>query len=207
MPWRVTAQTPTAVTMELTDTPETRVNYPFAFRMLLTYRIERGRLHWEQAIENHSPEPMPFNTGFHPYIRLPLTPKSRREACFVNIPDCRRHTWTGNYELFQAEPFSAQRWSVMLDVVDSLLLDGFERPELALEDEGSGLEVAVNFAGAPQYRFVVIWSRSPADPFYCIEPWTALPNPFSRLDTGELTLLPAGGVFQAAMHLEVRPRI
>jgi galactose mutarotase-like enzyme len=51
---------------------------------------------------------------------------------------------------------------------------------------------------------VVIWSRSTSDPFYCIEPWTALPNAFSRRDTGELTLVPPGGEFRAAMHMDIR---
>lgn len=204
LPWRVTDQSATRLAMGLTDTAATRENYPFAFRMGLTYWLDGGRLHWEQTVENRSGEIMPFSTGFHPYLPLPLTPRSRRDACFVDLPDCRRHTWTGNYERFMAQPFRGQRWSVMQDVVDSLLLDGFACPELTLQDETSGVEAAVNFAEAPQFRFVVIWSRSPADPFYCIEPWTALPNPFSRLGSGELTLLPPGERFRAGMHMEVR---
>lgn len=204
MPWCVTDQSESSVTMELVDTPETRVNYPFAFRMLLTYRLEAGRLHWEQVVQNRSPGVLPFSTGFHPYIPLPLTPKGRRDTCFVNIPACRRHFWAGNYETFHAKPFPAVRWSVMTDVVDSLLLDGFPTPELALQDEASGVEVAVNFAGAPQHPFVVIWSRSTSEPCYCIEPWTALPNAFSRRETGELTLVPPGGEFRAAMHMDIR---
>lgn len=206
MPWRVTEQDAGAVTMELVENQETKLNYPFAFRLSLTYRLQGGRLSWEQSVENRSAEPLPFSTGFHPYIRLPLTAASRREACFVDLPACRRWRWTGNYEAFQSEPFAATRLSVMPDVSDSLLLDDLPRPELSLHDEGSGLEVALNFEQSPQHRFVVIWSRSPAEPFYCIEPWTALPNPFSRLETGELMVLAPGDVFRAGMFLEVRQR-
>lgn len=135
MPWAVTERSAASVTMELNDTPQTRENYPFAFRMRLTFRLEADRLHWEQTVENRSPGPLPFSTGFHPYLPLPLTPKGR----------VLRHS------------------------------------------------------------FVIIWSRSPSDPFYCIEPWTALPNAFSREEAGELILVPPGGEFRAAMFLEVRP--
>ncbi len=205
LPWAVLDRSDTHVAMELADHETTRAQYPFAFRLQLVYRLRQGQLHWEQTVENRGDEPLPFSTGFHPYIPIPLTPRGRRDACYVSLPDCRRYTWTGHYERFTPQPFPATRWSVMTDVVDSLLLDGFARPELTLQDEASGVEVHLDFAQAPHHRFVVVWSRSPADPFYCLEPWTALPNAFSRLDSGELTILPPGAVFRAAMHLEVRP--
>src|SRR5207244_13201487 len=81
--WSSREQDAASVRLELTDTEATRVNYPFAFRLCLTYRLSQGRLHWEQVIENCSAEPLPFSTGFHPYFAVPLTPKSRRDACFV----------------------------------------------------------------------------------------------------------------------------
>src|SRR5213592_166445 len=88
--WAVREQTAASLSMELTESEATRADYPFAFRCCLTYRLNQGRLHWEQVIENRSAGPLPFSTGFHPYFAVPLTPNSRRDACFVEIPEARR---------------------------------------------------------------------------------------------------------------------
>src|SRR5205814_8020187 len=39
--WSVKEQTPTSITMELTDNETTRANYPFSFRFCLTYRLNQ----------------------------------------------------------------------------------------------------------------------------------------------------------------------
>ena len=52
--WSVREQTATSLTIELTETETTRADYPFAFRFCLTYRLNQGRLLWEQVVENCS---------------------------------------------------------------------------------------------------------------------------------------------------------
>ncbi|PYM12081.1 MAG: hypothetical protein DME18_12350, partial [Verrucomicrobia bacterium] len=178
--WSILEQTATSITMELTDNEATRASYPFAFRFCLTYRLGRGRLHWEQVVENRSDAPLPFSAGFHPYFAVPLTAKSERGACFVEIPDAKRLTPVGPFERFTARPFPAQNWSVQEEVADTMFLTDLKKQELILIDPVSELEVGFNFEEAPQHRFVAIWSRATNEPFYCLEPWTALPNSFSR---------------------------
>ena len=85
VPWRIADRTPTAVTMEITDSDATRPSYPFAFRYALTYRLERGRLHWHQRIENRDAQPLPFSAGFHPYLRVLLSGPDRNQ-CVVRLP-------------------------------------------------------------------------------------------------------------------------
>ena len=203
--WNVLEQTPTSVKLELTDNEASRTDYPFAFRLALTYRLEQGRLVWEQVVENRSEGPMPFSSGFHPYFPVPLTPASEREACFVEIPEARRFTSVGLFERFTAKSFPAQNWSVQEDVAESLFLGDLKKRELVLVDPASELEVVFNFEGASQYRFVVLWSRTTEEPFYCVEPWTALPNPFGRPKDRELIVLEPGQSFRAGMWLELRP--
>ena len=203
--WQVIDHTETSVTLELTDSEATRADYPFAFRHCLSYRLAQGRLAWEQVIENRSDVAMPFSTGFHPYFAVPLRPVSRREACFVEIPDARRFTPVGLFDRFVAKPFPAQNWSVQEDVADALFLGDLRKRELVLVDPVSELEVIFNFEDAPQHRFIVLWSRTLEDPFYCLEPWTALPNPFGRLKDHELIVLEPRQTFRAAMWMELRP--
>ena len=206
MPWKVVEQTPALVTMEITDTPDLLESYPFQFNHRLTYRLEAGRLHWRQAIENKGDEPMPFSTGFHPYFPVPLSSQGQRQSCYVDIPNCRRLTAQGEFDRFEAGPFPARPWSVAHDVADTMFLTDLSRRDLSLVDPISRLRVVLNWEESPQYRFVALWSRGTESPFYCLEPWTALPNSFLR-PAGELIVLPPGQTFRAAMWLEVKPEV
>lgn len=206
LPWQVVQQEPDAASFELQDSEATRTNYPFAFRQRLTYRLVAGRLHWEQVIENLSEVALPFSTGFHPYFQVPLTPASERSSCFVEIPEARRLTAHGRFDRFTAERFPAQNWSLAEDVAGTLFLTDLQKRELVLVDPVSQLEVLFNYAEAPQHRFLALWSRSPEQPFYCLEPWTALPNSFTRHERDhELILLEPQRTFRAAMWIELRP--
>jgi galactose mutarotase-like enzyme len=202
--WTTVDQTATSVTMELADTEATRVNYPFAFRHRLIYRLSEGRLHWEQVIENRSNEPLPFSTGFHPYFAVPLTSRSRRADCFVEIPEGKRMMQHGRADSFTPKPFAAQNWSVQEDVSGTMFLSHLKKQELLLIDPASELEIVFNFEDAPQHRFVAIWAKTPNEPYYCLEPWTALPNPFGRPKDRELILLEPQKTFRAAMWIELR---
>jgi len=201
--WTVTAHSENAVTMELTDSESTRPNYPFAFRHQFTYRLAAGKLHWEQIVENCSTEPMPFSTGVHPYFQIPLTTRGQRNACFVRVPAAQRLRPVGQFESFEAAPFPAQEFSVREDVTGTFYLGELARPELALVDPLSRLEIVFNWTDAPQHRFVALWSKAGDAPFYCLEPWTAMPNVFTRR-ADDLLLLPSGKTFRAAMWVELR---
>jgi galactose mutarotase-like enzyme len=203
--WTVLEQRTDTLSMELTDSEGTRASYPFSFRQRLTYRLARGRLHWEQVIENLSAEPMPFGTGFHPYLKVPLSDRSEREACYVELPEGRRLRPQNDLERFVSEPFPAQNWSVDQDVADTMYLTDLAQRELLLVDPASELEVALNLEDAPQHRYVALWAKATEAPYYCVEPWTSLPNAFSRTKDRDLIMLEPQRTFRAAFWLEVRP--
>lgn len=207
LPWTVVDQSEGSVAMELRDSAFTHTQFPFSFRHLLTYRLVDGRLHWEQVIENLSDSPMPFATGFHPYFAVPLSPKSIRSACFVETPDAHRVTALKDYTSFSQDPFPSQNWSVQEDVSRTLFLSALKKREFILVDLSSRLEVIFNFDDAPKHRFVALWAPSTDEPFYCIEPWTALPNAFARAKDRELIVLPPQNTFRAAFWIEVRATI
>ncbi len=204
--WLVVARGESALTMELADSEATRAVYPFAFTHRVTYRLDGGRLHFEQTVENRSAEPMPFSTGIHPYFQVPLTPHGERSKCFVRVPACERLTPDARFEHFAVAAQPASQLSVADDVAHTLFFGGFAQPELTLVDPASELEIVLNWEGAPQHRYCAIWSRTTDAPFYCLEPWTALPNSFTRAQPGEITVLAPGETFRAAMWMELRDR-
>jgi galactose mutarotase-like enzyme len=124
----------------------------------------------------------------------------------VRIPRATRFNQIGKAESFFAEPFPPQNLSVGVDVSGTLFLGEFAEPELALVDPTAGIEAVVNFSGSPAYRFAALWSRSTTEAFYCLEPWTALPNSFGRAD-GEVIILTPGETFRASLWLDVRPTV
>lgn len=204
VPWQVVRRSSDAVTLELTDGPGTLPSYPFRFRHQLTYALVAGRLEMRQTVENTDTQPLPFSTGIHPYLRVPLRAGGDRSHCHLRLPRCIRYNPVGKYESFYTEPVAAQNWPVARDVSGTLLLGDFVEKEMALVDPDAGCEVVINFADSPEYRYAAIWSRSVDAPFYCVEPWTALPNSFGRPD-GELIILPPGARFEARLWMDVRP--
>lgn len=203
-PWKVVDRDETSVAMELTDSDATRAQYPFVFRHRLSYQLAGGRLHFEQVIENRSATPMPFATGFHPYFAVPLSPEGTRADCYVEVPDSEQMFPMNSATSFSPSAFPAQNLSLNEDVSGTLFLGRLKKRELILVDPKSRLEVIFNFEDAPSHRFVALWSRSTKEPFYCIEPWTALPNAFTRGKDRELIVLPPQNTFRAAFWIEVR---
>jgi galactose mutarotase-like enzyme len=203
LPWEVTHRTPDSVTLELRDDGETRKNYPFSFLHQITYRLQDGRLNWDQQIENRGTEPLPFSAGFHPYLYVPLTYQGRRRESLIRIPECQKVSPIGSWSGFTREPFSIREWSVNNKLEGTLFLTDLEKPELRLIDPFRKLEIVLNFEAAPKHRFVALWTRFPESPFYCLEPWTSLPNSFTRKEE-DLILLQPGETFQAGMWLEIR---
>ena len=203
VPWQVTLRTPESVTLELKDDEETRKNYPFSFLHRITYRLQDGRLYWDQLIENRGTGPMPFSAGFHPYLYVPLTDQGRRRESFIRIPECQKVSPVGSWSEFTKEPFPLREWNVNNALEGTLFLTDLEKHELCLIDPFRKLEIVLNFEAAPRHRFVALWTRSPESPFYCLEPWTSLPNSFSRKDE-DLILLQPGETFEAEMWLEIR---
>lgn len=201
VPWRVVDRSPSAVTMEISDSEATRPSYPFAFRYALTYRLAGGRLYWHQRIENRDTQPLPFSAGFHPYLRVPLSGPGRNQ-CVVRLPRSRRFHPVDQAGSFFDEPMVAQDLPVSIDASGTLFLGDLGARELSLRDTAGGVAVTLNFDTHPAYRFLALWAPDPASAFFCIEPWTALPNSFGRAD-GEVTVLPPGADFEASLWMDL----
>lgn len=204
LPWRVADRGAAHVAMELTDSDATREAWPFAFSHRVEYRLDHGRLVARHEVVNRSAEPMPFACGIHPYLRVPAVPGGARDACRVRIPRARRLNPIGRWDGHFDEPLPAQELPVAGDFSGTLFLGGLAEPELALVDPASGVETVLNWSDAPDFRYVALWSRTPREPYFCLEPWTALPNAFTRAEPGELRVLAPDAVWKAGWWLDAR---
>ena len=163
------------VTYALTDSDETRKDYPFHFNLSVTYRIEGNRIHVIWHIENTDQKTLPFQIGGHPAFLVPGCRKGEPmraklridnkepERLFGNVGGCI----TPGYHKVKTEDGI---WNVEEDTFkdDAVIFDRSQVKHVEVLDENDAPVVAVDF----KTPAVGIWNPTGKHaPFICIEPW------------------------------------
>ena len=79
--WQIVEHTDDTLQLVLEDSEATRAQYPFRFRVTLTYLVSEDGLTVRQTYENLGSVPMPYNYGFHPYFLTAAPENIRVETC------------------------------------------------------------------------------------------------------------------------------
>lgn len=165
-----TAATTCRYVLETSD--ETRIAYPFDFRLSVEHSLDGPSLTVAVEVENRGTEPMPFGCGFHPAFLWPL-PGAEGKAHRVTLDNAaepkRQPLEKGLLSQNRApSPFENGRLILAHDLfVDDALIF----PEGA----GDGLTYAAEGGPALKFHFenlpnLALWTK-PGAPFLCIEPW------------------------------------
>ncbi len=185
----VTEQTTDSVTLTLTDSRDTKAQYPFAFTLSITYRLAGSTIAVENRVENRDDQRMYFALGGHPGFRVPLTAGEQFEDYYLEFsrvchPD--RIGFTGDTILLngQNEPYplaDGKRLPLRHDLFDedAVILQHMAR-QIALKSHHSTRSVTVTYPDMP-YLGIWHWPKTDA-PYVCIEPWSSLPG---RTNTSE----------------------
>lgn len=162
-------------TWRLDASEETRRQYPFAFRLDVTYRIEGSTLQMTAEVTNRGDGPMPTSFGFHPALRWPLPygkPRAAHEIVFEHDePAPIRRPIDGL--------LSSARYPTPVRDRRLALHDGlFEAGALVFDQLASrslvyGEAVRVAF---PHMPHLGIWTL-PGAGYVCIEPWQGHASP------------------------------
>ena len=187
--------------LALSDTPEIRKQYPFAFDFSVCFELDGTTLNIIYAVENRSRIPMHFGLGGHPGFRLPLEEGRSFEDYRLSFSrSCRPYQVNLSDScmvLGHETPYALENGTTIplhhrLFDHDAVILDHVDKTVTLSAGEGSR-GVTVSY---PMMRYLGIWHTTASDaPFVCIEPWSSLP---SRLDIVEdisqqgdlITLLP-----------------
>ena len=171
------------LSFQLTDTPETRKVYPFAFSLTVTYTLENNRLIKSHRVENRSDRDMLYELGAHDGFRVPSEAGVPMSSWSIRLPGAETvqlygmdesYTITPKGEVLPLEdgklPLTPSSFGL-----DTMILD---RPPLAaaqLVDSLGSPRVTVEF---PDFSYLGIWTANkPFDTGYvCIEPWSSLPD-------------------------------
>jgi galactose mutarotase-like enzyme len=162
----------------LEDSAQTRVLYPFAFRLEIKYRLAPAAMDVSVSVANTGGGPMPYAVGLHPGFRWPLAgSKAPHRIAFVapERPDVPVIAPGG---LFSAKMRPVPLQDRTLDLTPALFaeealcfLNAASRKLLYDNGAGQGLLLSMeNFA------HVALWARPPA-PFLAIEAWTGHGDP------------------------------
>lgn len=176
------AQTDTQLVLYIEDNADTRICYPFAFALTLTYTLSGNALSLSARMENRGGEPMPVTFGGHPGFRVPpeddtdfsdwylefgeecdpdmieIVPSGLQSGIRTSYPLVNRRILPLSHELF---------------VIDGVFLSRMAR-KVTLKSQKSARAVTLIY---PEMPYLGIWQTPQSDaPLLCIEPWCGLPD-------------------------------
>lgn len=172
----VAAREDNMILMRIASSAAMKDAFPFPFVFSVEYTLEPEGLAVAFTVENTGSEPMPFSVGNHFYFEVPA---EDRAGWWLDCP-CRRWARQGeDGRITEAPPPRGQGSLADADLVD-LFHIGPPREGVRLVHRGDGRVVGFDFPpdaqGSNPWFAVTTWTESPESGFYCVEPWTSLPD-------------------------------
>ena len=159
--------------------------YPFPFRVEVTYRLFKGRLTMLTLATNTGPAEMPSSFGIHPYFRLPdnaslTVAANQRWELVDSLPTGKVLPVAGQWDLRQARELQGLQFD---DILTGLIAGQDGICQCVLTDHGSATETVVEF-DAGQFPDVVVYTTPAPRKAICIEPNTSPTDAFNLLSQG-----------------------
>ncbi|MFZ9920334.1 MAG: aldose epimerase [Terrimicrobiaceae bacterium] len=164
-----------SVGMRLEANDTTRAVYPFDFRFEVALRLGDDSLQVIYRVTNTGQEALPWSAGHHFYLGIPA---SERADWQLELP-CRH--WasqdfsTGEIQLREPacdrDVLSNPAWIDRLHVEPDL-----NRICLAHEASGRTISFKDTSPQSGSWHCATTWTEKPDSDFFCVEPWSALPN-------------------------------
>ena len=114
----VVDQGPDRISFQLTDTPETRAVYPFAFSLTVTYTLEGNRLKKSHRVENRSDKDMYYELGAHDGFRAPVEPGVPMSSWSIRLPGVERVQFYGMDESCTLTPKGEREAELLADKME-----------------------------------------------------------------------------------------
>jgi len=170
----VTEKTGDSVLFQLSDTEETRRQFPFAFVLTIAYRLDGDRLLQTFTVTNPAVEPLLVSLGAHPAFRWPLSddlPRASHRVVFAQAEPqpIRRVAAKGLGPDYHATPVTGRVLTLddSLFDNDAVIWDHLNSDSLTFGVAGQlGVEIA--YSDFPHFG---IWTKPGGARFLCLEPW------------------------------------
>jgi len=193
------------VIFELNESEETKINYPFDFKLLVAYTLLDNELVIEYFVRNPSDEVLPFSIGAHPAFAI--SDKFENYSLQFNNEDTfethhlENESFNGKTTLVETKN-NAIALKYATFEKDALVFKQLKSNEVILKNKDKAI-LKVNFDHFP---YLGIWTKQNA-PFICIEPWCGLADSSNHNGNFEekegINYLSAGEDFLRAMRIEI----
>lgn len=193
------------VIFELNESEETKINYPFDFKLLVAYTLLDNELVIEYFVRNPSDEVLPFSIGAHPAFAI--SDKFENYSLQFNNEDTfethhlENESFNGKTTLVEMEKNSISLNYALFEK-DALVFKQLKSNEVVLKNKENAI-LKVNYDHFP---YLGIWTKENA-PFLCIEPWCGLADSSNHNGNFEekegINYLSAGEDFLRAMRIEI----
>ena len=210
----VTEQTADRITFRLTDSGETRAQYPFGFEVLVTYVLSGNTVKTVYTVRNTGDTVLPFALGGHPGFNIPLLPGERFEDYYLEFGEAAPAKmmvfsdacmYTDEVRDFPLEGGKVLPLRHSLFDNDAIFLRDMSR-KVTLKNTKNPKTVEVCF---DEFPYLGLWHapRKPA-PYLCIEPWSGVPSyegVVDDMDTKkDMFRLAPGGVYETSFTVTIR---
>ena len=171
-----------SITLSLRENEATLRQYPFRFRLSLTYSLSGPCLELSYRVQNTDNKSMPFAIGGHPGFNVPFTAGEEFEDCYlafdqvckpIRIGFTEELFLSGEDRAYPLEDGRILRLSHSLFDEDAIILKNTAK-NLRLCSDKSDRSLTISFPG---FEYFGIWHRPHTVASYvCLEPWTSLPS-------------------------------
>lgn len=159
------------VQLELVADDQSRLSFPFAFRLRLTYRLDGATLVTTAEVINEDSRPMPFQFGYHPAFQWPL-PQAQGLPHQVEFDVAPTHLLRLNGDGLIDEtrhPAPVTGQGIPLDsddyVNDAMVFADLGASRFTLQ--AGKTRLVMETENLPDFA---LWQK-PGAPYICLEPW------------------------------------
>ncbi len=177
LPFNMISQSTVTATLSLQANPQTRDQYPFEFRLTISYQLIQNHLQVSYQVENLDTKVMPFTIGAHPGFSCPIDPADKLEEHVIEFEqpeESHTHLLQDGLFDYRTQPYLQDQQSFPITPHtfdhDALVFHDLKSKHVRLLSQQSGRYVQVSIEGFP---YLGIWAK-PGAPFICIEPWHGL---------------------------------
>ncbi|HEV2799013.1 MAG TPA: aldose 1-epimerase [Pyrinomonadaceae bacterium] len=181
--------------------------FPFPFRIEVTYRLRNSRLEIETSARNTAGRDMPAGFGIHPYFRRPAkgtltVPARHRLELADSLPTGRLLDADDAYDLRHAADLDTLTLDDIYTSIETDDRDGLARS--VLEDRENNLHTIVEFS-REQFPYVVVYTPPAPRRAICVEPNSCPTDAFNLqargIESNVLTIAPGETVrFDIAIY-------
>lgn len=170
-----------SICFSISDNDELYAQYPFHFKLYITYELKGNSILVTYRIQNQDKEVMPCAIGGHPGFNCPIRSGEEfqdyqiefetEETCSVPTPI----TKTGLIDMEHRQMVLNGEKILLLEHAlfhrDAIIFDQLKSRKVRLchRQNGKGIELDIR-----DFPYLILWSSANDGPFVAIEPWSGL---------------------------------